>query len=103
MCFRYFKNDATFNLKEAIETNHKFGENCTFIQGILTEVVDTKVIKIKRTDNLDNADGLDQRADEIINYDYLGKITVTREYLDSASFKILCSHQQNLKRLNLQV
>ena len=81
MCFRYFKNDATFNLKDAIETNHKFGENCTFIQGILTEVVDTKVIKIKRTDSLDNADGLDQRADEIVNYDYLGKLLLPENIL----------------------
>jgi hypothetical protein len=79
MCYSYFKDDATFNLKEAIETNNKFGENCSFIQGILTEVVDTKIIKIKRTESLDNADGLDQRADEIVNYDYLGKLLLPED------------------------
>jgi hypothetical protein len=90
MCFRYFENDATFNLKKAIETDMKFGENCTFIQGILTEVVDTKIIKIKRTETLDNADGLEQRADEIINYDYLGKLLLQKDIyssFDSDHFK----------------
>lgn len=53
--------------------NKKYGDNVTFVQGILSELCDTQKIKIKRTEGLDNGDQLNNVPDEIISYDYLGK------------------------------
>lgn len=53
--------------------NKKFGDNVTLVQGILSEIVDTQKIKIKRTEGLDNGDQLANAQDEIISYDYLSK------------------------------
>jgi hypothetical protein len=74
---RYFINDATINLREAVEVNRKFGDNVQLLQGILTEIVDSRKLKVKRTEGLHNGDGLENRPDEIISYDYLGKDPLT--------------------------
>lgn len=47
------------------------------MQGILTEIVDSKKLRVKRTEGLHNGDGLENRPDEIISFDYLGKKTKT--------------------------
>lgn len=68
--------------------NKKFGDNVTLVQGILSEIVDTQKIKIKRTEGLDNGDQLANAQDEIISYDYLSK-RLNIKCLSSILFKYL--------------
>lgn len=74
----YFNDDATLDLKQCIEGDRVFGENVQFLQGMLTEVVDQRSIRIKRTDQIKDGETINDVAPEIVNFDYLVICTGTQ-------------------------
>ena len=66
----YFSDNVTVNLKQCIETDQIFGNNVSYFQGVMTEIINGKSIKVKNTSE-GNSGG---NFEEIINYDILGKL-----------------------------
>ena len=64
-------NTATVDLKNAVEHEWVFGRNVQFIQALLTRVVDSSSIRVKRTDSIRENETIDDIPEEIIRFDYL--------------------------------
>ena len=67
----YFTNTATVDLKNAVEHEWVFGRNVQFIQALLTRVVDSSSIRVKRTDSIRENETIDDIPEEIVRFDYL--------------------------------
>jgi len=49
-------------------------DNVQYIQAMLTEIVDRKSIRIKKTNGVEDGKELERIQEEVIHFDYLGKI-----------------------------
>lgn len=67
----FYADEATVKLKDTFHTHKVFGENASYIQGLLTEVVDEHTLKFKRTEGLDDQSQIGGVEEETLNFDLL--------------------------------
>ena len=66
----YFENEATVSYKDMIKTNKVFGENVTYMQGMLEDVIDKGTIKVRAAKSKDELDKGTAGTKEV-KFDYL--------------------------------
>ena len=71
MDLNYFENHAVVMYKDMIERDEIFGENVQYLQAMLTQIVNSNTIKIKRTSEIEQGSSIEDVPEETINYDYL--------------------------------
>ena len=66
----YFEDNVTVDLNQAVNTDRIFGQNVTFVQGYLEELINENFIRIKKTKGK-KGDQLQTLPAEEIHFDYL--------------------------------
>lgn len=84
---KYFNDKATVDFHKMVEVDKVFGNNVTFVQGLLDELVDEHTIKIKRTQGK-YGDQMDSVESEEIEFDYLAICTGASYMFDESILDI---------------
>jgi len=97
----YFDKKATADFHQMVEVDKVFGNNVTFLQGMLSELVNENLIKVKKTKGV-KRDQIEGIQEEEIHFDFLALCTggIYRMNEDADSAKLVFSKKERQTMLN---